>query len=128
MKGFKEGGSISRPPHFDGSTYAYWKAKMTAFLRSIDSKTWKALKAGWMAPTVMNDNVVTMKPEADWTGEEDQVAVENDKSPKQIKNLNAQLQSLNKGLKMMNSSTHVLEEILEIGKCNNRYRLVNRIN
>ncbi|GAA0187234.1 hypothetical protein LIER_34522 [Lithospermum erythrorhizon] len=49
MEGFKEGGSISRPPLFDGSNYAYWKTKMTAFLRSIDSKTWKAVRAGWTA-------------------------------------------------------------------------------
>ena len=32
-----EGGSVSRPPLLDGTNYDYWKARMMAFLRSMDS-------------------------------------------------------------------------------------------
>ncbi|GAA0159519.1 hypothetical protein LIER_16273 [Lithospermum erythrorhizon] len=87
MEGFKERGSISRPPLLDGSKYAYWKAKMIAFLRSIDSKTWKSVIAKWMAPTVTNKNVVTVKPEAEWTGEEDEAVLTNDKALNPIFNV-----------------------------------------
>ncbi|GAA0175305.1 hypothetical protein LIER_41896 [Lithospermum erythrorhizon] len=41
------------------------------------------------------------------------IIVERDK---EIQNLNAQLKSLNKGMMMMNSSTNILEDILEVGK------------
>ncbi|GAA0141469.1 hypothetical protein LIER_02606 [Lithospermum erythrorhizon] len=80
MKGFKEGGSITRTPLLDGSNYAYSKVKMTAFLRSIDSKTWKSVKAGWTTPTVTNNNVVTVKPGEKWTREEDEATLANDKA------------------------------------------------
>ncbi|GAA0167123.1 hypothetical protein LIER_40316 [Lithospermum erythrorhizon] len=53
---------------------------MIAFLRSIDSKTWKTMMIGWTAPTVTNDNLETVKPEADWTGEEDEATLTNDKT------------------------------------------------
>ncbi|GAA0144846.1 hypothetical protein LIER_05183 [Lithospermum erythrorhizon] len=53
---------------------------MTVFLRPIDIKTWKAVSTGWTAPTVTNNNVVTVKLEADWTGEVDEVALANTKA------------------------------------------------
>ncbi|GAA0169309.1 hypothetical protein LIER_23827 [Lithospermum erythrorhizon] len=87
MEGFKEEASISRPPLLDDSNYAYWKAKMTAFLRSIDSKTSKSVKAGWTAPTVTNNNVVTVKPVEEWTREEDEVVLANDKALNAIFNV-----------------------------------------
>ncbi|GAA0173796.1 hypothetical protein LIER_41589 [Lithospermum erythrorhizon] len=37
MEGNQEGSSISRPPRLDGTNYPYWKAKMTAFLRSEEA-------------------------------------------------------------------------------------------
>ncbi|GAA0172400.1 hypothetical protein LIER_26236 [Lithospermum erythrorhizon] len=52
MECFKKGGSITRPPLLDGLNYSYWKAKVTAFLRSIDTKTWKVVCTGLMTPTV----------------------------------------------------------------------------
>ncbi|GAA0163902.1 hypothetical protein LIER_19662 [Lithospermum erythrorhizon] len=41
------------------------------------------------------------------------IIVERDE---EIQNLNAQLKSLNQGIMMMNSSTNILEEIMEVGK------------
>ena len=29
------------------TNYSYWKARMIAFLKSIDNKTWKAVISGW---------------------------------------------------------------------------------
>ncbi|GAA0162652.1 hypothetical protein LIER_18694 [Lithospermum erythrorhizon] len=43
MEANQEGGSISRPPKLDGSNYPYWKACMIAFLKSVDSRTWKSV-------------------------------------------------------------------------------------
>ena len=39
----KEGGPVNRPPILDGTNYEYWKARMVAFLKSLDSRTWKAV-------------------------------------------------------------------------------------
>src|ERR1044072_2014787 len=46
----KEGGSVTRPHVLDGTNYDYWKARMTAFLKSIDNKTWRAIVKGWTPP------------------------------------------------------------------------------
>ena len=35
-----EGGSITRPPLFDGTSFAYWKVRMRGFLKSIDERVW----------------------------------------------------------------------------------------
>lgn len=48
MSGIKEGGSTTRPLILDGTNYSYWKARMTTFLKSIDSKTWKTMVTGWL--------------------------------------------------------------------------------
>ncbi|GAA0159119.1 hypothetical protein LIER_15974 [Lithospermum erythrorhizon] len=53
---------------------------MIAFLKSMDIRTWKAIRTGWTEPTVTNDNVTTVKPEDDWTGEEQELALGNDKA------------------------------------------------
>jgi len=49
-----EGVSSSRPPILDGTNYDYWKARMVAFLKSMDNKTWKAIIKGWDHPVVMD--------------------------------------------------------------------------
>jgi len=46
----KEGGFVNRPPLLDGTNYDYWKSRMSAYLKSINSKTWKAVLRGWAAP------------------------------------------------------------------------------
>ncbi|GAA0149838.1 hypothetical protein LIER_08917 [Lithospermum erythrorhizon] len=40
----------------------------------------ETVSTGWTAPTVTKDNVVTVKPEADWTGEKDEAALANNKA------------------------------------------------
>ncbi|KAK2421453.1 gag-protease polyprotein [Trifolium repens] len=47
----KEGGFVNRPPMLTGSNYDHWKPKMIAFLKSIDSRTWKAVLKGWDCKT-----------------------------------------------------------------------------
>lgn len=46
----KKVGLVVRPPCLDGKNYAFLKAGMTAYLKSIDSKTLKAFVYGWSPP------------------------------------------------------------------------------
>ena len=39
--------SLNAPPYFDGSNYAFWKVRMSAFLCSIDESIWDAVDVGW---------------------------------------------------------------------------------
>jgi len=50
----KEGGFVSRAPLLDGSNYDYWKSYMSAFLKSIDNKTRKAVLKGWEHPMTVD--------------------------------------------------------------------------
>ncbi|GAA0187139.1 hypothetical protein LIER_34427 [Lithospermum erythrorhizon] len=87
MEGFKEGRSITRPPLLDGSNYSYWKAKMTAFLRSIDTKTWKDVCTGWTTPNITNNNVAVVKQNGDWTGVEEEATLAHNKALNTIFNV-----------------------------------------
>src|ERR1044072_7469243 len=87
----KEGGSVTRPPVLDGTNYDYRKARMTAFLRSIDNKTWKAIVTGWTPPVNKTteegtSTTISYKKEEDWTKEEDEDALENSKALNSIFN------------------------------------------
>ena len=65
-----EGGVIIRPPLLDGTNYEYWKARMVAFLKSMDNKTWKAIIKGWQHPVVVDTegkSTSTLKPEENWS-------------------------------------------------------------
>ncbi|XP_028957459.2 uncharacterized protein [Malus domestica] len=44
-------GSISHPPYFDGENYGAWKAKMKAFLWSLDACVWNTVVFGYSPPT-----------------------------------------------------------------------------
>jgi hypothetical protein len=37
MDNMKDGGPVNRPPVLDESNYEYWKARMIAFLKSMDN-------------------------------------------------------------------------------------------
>ena len=78
----KEGGSINRPPVLDGTNYGYWKARMCAFLKSLNSKTWKAVINGWEAPLSVDKdgNATGLKPEKDWSKEDDAASEENSRA------------------------------------------------
>ena len=41
------GQSLIIPPLFDGTSYAYWKVCMRAFLQSLDENVWQAVEIGW---------------------------------------------------------------------------------
>ncbi|CAJ2671533.1 unnamed protein product [Trifolium pratense] len=80
----KEGGLVSRPPLLVGvSNHDYWKSRMIAFLKSMDSKTWKAVLKGWDPPVVIDKDgkpTLKLKAEEDWSKEEDELALGNSKA------------------------------------------------
>ncbi|KAK2420025.1 hypothetical protein QL285_030819 [Trifolium repens] len=80
----KEGGYMNRPPLLTRSAnYDSWKSKMTAFLRSIDSKVWKVVLTGWEQPTYASKEGTStgvMKPEVEWSTEEEAAANQNHKA------------------------------------------------
>jgi hypothetical protein len=70
-----EGGFVNRPPLLDGSNYDYWKSRMNAFLKSIDSRTWKAVLRGWEHHVALDkdgNKSAVLKPEEEWTTAEDE--------------------------------------------------------
>ncbi|KAK2429091.1 gag-protease polyprotein [Trifolium repens] len=76
----KEGGMINRPPLLDSSNYDFWKSRMATFLKSIDNKTWKAVLKGLEPPYVLDkdgNKTTVLKPEEDWSKEEDDAALGN---------------------------------------------------
>ena len=71
----RERGQINRPPILDGSNYEYWKARMVAFLKSMDSRTWKAVIKGLEHPRLLDKDgepTTKLKPEEEWSKEEDE--------------------------------------------------------
>jgi hypothetical protein len=79
----KEGGFVNRPPMLDGTNYSYWKSRMNVFLKSIDSKTWKAVLKGWEHPVELDkdgNKSSILKSEEDWTTAEDEAAFANSKA------------------------------------------------
>ncbi|KAK2369181.1 gag-protease polyprotein [Trifolium repens] len=73
-----EGGYVSRPPLLDGTNYDYWKSRMVAFLKSMDSQTWKAVIKGWEHPVMRSTTV--LQPEENWTKKENELALGNNKA------------------------------------------------
>ncbi|MCI24455.1 gag-pol polyprotein, partial [Trifolium medium] len=61
MDNMKDGGSFNKPPVLDGSNYDYWKARMVAFLKSMDSKSWKAIVKGWTHQLQMEPQVRSLE-------------------------------------------------------------------
>ena len=41
MDSMNKGGFTSCPHFLDGTNYGYWKARMNAFIKSIDEKAWR---------------------------------------------------------------------------------------
>ena len=71
----KEGALVQRPPLLDGTNFSYWKARMKAFIKSMDEKAWRAILTGQTHPTKTNaDNENVKKPKVEWTVEEDKLA------------------------------------------------------
>ena len=56
---------------------------MIAFLKSLDSRTWKAVLKGWEHPKILDANGVDtgeLKPEEDWSAAEDTASLGNSKA------------------------------------------------
>ena len=54
---------------------------MIAFLKSLDKKAWRAADKGWIHPTITEeDGTISLKPEEDWSKEEDELALGNSKA------------------------------------------------
>ena len=65
-----EGGFVNRPPILDGSNYDYWKPCMVDFLKSLDSKAWKAILKGWKHLVKLGEYgepTSELNPEEDWS-------------------------------------------------------------
>jgi len=74
---------MNRPPLLDGSNYVYWISRMSAFLKSIDNRTWKAVLKGWEHLVALDEDgnrTNVLKPEEEWTGVEDELTLENSKA------------------------------------------------
>ncbi|CAJ2663332.1 gag-protease polyprotein [Trifolium pratense] len=97
----KDGGSLNRPPVLDGSNYDYWKARMVAFLKSMDYRAWKTIIKGLTHPIfTAEDGTTSLKPEADWSVSEDTEATGNSKA------LNAIFNGVDKNMfKLINTCT-----------------------
>src|SRR4030066_1239684 len=76
-------GNVNKPPILDGTNYDYWKSRMVAFLKPLDSKTWKAVVKGWEHPRIKDKDAkdtAELKPEEDWTDDKDKLALGNSKA------------------------------------------------
>ena len=62
-----EGQFTHTPPLLENNNYAYWKAKMRAFIVSLGMKAWNAVSDGWDPPT---DNEDKLKKTTEWSKEE----------------------------------------------------------
>ena len=77
MESQHEGCATNKPPLLDGTNYGYWKARMMAFLKSLDLNCWKAVMVGWEQPTeTSEDGVATPKTKLKWWKAEDEITVE----------------------------------------------------
>ena len=74
---------MNRPPILDGSNYDYWKPRMIAIIKSLDSKAWKVVVKGWEHPVIIGPDkkpTTELKPEEYWSKEEDELAHGNSKA------------------------------------------------
>ena len=60
----EHGHSLVIPLHFDGNSYAYWKVRMKAFLKSINERVWNSVEYGWEKPTTLVNEWKTSQKEA----------------------------------------------------------------
>ena len=64
--------SIVCPPLLDGTNYGYLKARLRAFIKSLDELAWKVFLTGWYPPTKEDESSKEMlKSELEWTTKED---------------------------------------------------------
>ena len=61
-----EGQSISRPPHFSGSNYNYWKTRMRIYIQENDYACWNIIENESIIPTKINKKGEVLKPQNEW--------------------------------------------------------------
>ena len=102
-----------RPPLLDGSNYDYWKSRMSDFLKSVDSKTWKIVLKGWEHPVALDkdgNKTAVLKPKEEWTTDEDELAFGN------FKALNSLFNGINKNMFRLVKQCTVAKDAREILK------------
>jgi len=107
----KEGGFVNRSPLLDGTNYEYWKSWMSAYLKSIDSKTWKAVLKGWEHLVVLDkdeNKTEVLKPEEEWSVIEDEQVLANSKA------LNALFNGVDKNMFRLIKKCNVAKDAWEI--------------
>ncbi|XP_022877011.1 uncharacterized protein LOC111395259 [Olea europaea var. sylvestris] len=62
--------SLSVPPYFDESNYAYWKVRMREFLKSLDEYVWMSVQNGWKPPSTIVSGTVNLTEKSLWTKDE----------------------------------------------------------
>jgi len=86
---------------------------MCAFLKFIDSKTWKAVLKGWEHPVALDadgNKTTVLKPEEEWTTVEDELALGNSKA------LNALFNGVDKNMFRLIKQCTVAKDVWEILK------------
>ena len=80
--GMESSTNMLRPPVLDGKNYVYWKVRVKAYIKSIDERVWRSILTGWTPPVTTNveTRVETVKPEQNWSTEEDRLANYNFKA------------------------------------------------
>ena len=61
-----EGQLITRPPHFFGSNYNYWKARMRIFIHANDYGCWNIIENGPIIPTKITKKWEVVKTQDEW--------------------------------------------------------------
>ena len=83
---YREGTSTNKPPLLDGTTYAYWKARMVALLKAINMKVWKFVVNGQSLHAITTNGVIVSKFEEQWTKDEELAAACNSRALNAIYN------------------------------------------
>ena len=48
-----EGTSVTRPPLFDGTNFAFWKVRMRTYLMALRADVWDVVETGYINPVVL---------------------------------------------------------------------------
>jgi len=86
---------------------------MSAFLKSIDRRTWKAVLRGWEHPVTLDkdgNNTTVLKPEEEWTTAENELVLGNSKA------LNALFNGVDKNMFRLLKQCNVAKDAWEILK------------
>jgi hypothetical protein len=49
-----EGNSTTKPPLFDGTTFAFWKFRMRTYLMALGADVWDVVEIGYIKPIVLD--------------------------------------------------------------------------